>query len=84
VATQVGGVPEVVTPAEALLVPPKDLAALAVAISRLATDSGLRAELGTAAHRRFTARFDASTWALRLRRLYDQVLAEDRAGSPAP
>lgn len=84
VATQVGGVPEVVTPAEALLVPPKDLAALAGAISRLATDSGLRAELGTAAHRRFTARFDASTWALRLRRLYDQVLAEDRAGSPAP
>lgn len=76
VATDVGGVPEVVTGAEALLVPPADPKALVAAITRLATDAQLRAELGTAAFQRYAARFDATLWALQLRRLYDEVLGE--------
>lgn len=80
VATEVGGVPEVVTAAEALLVPPSDPRALAEAISRLATDPQLRAELGIAASQRYAERFDATLWALRLRRLYDEVLGHARPG----
>ncbi len=76
VATEVGGVPEVVTPAETLLVPAGDAEALATAIARLATDDALRARLATAARARFLARFEASAWARRLRGLYDEVLAE--------
>lgn len=81
VATVVGGVPEVVTAAEALLVPPADADALATAMARLATDPSLRTQLGRAALSRFTARFDASTWARRLRALYDEVLTGE--GGPA-
>lgn len=52
VATEVGGVPDVVENGEqALLVPPGDPAALAAALSRLAGDAGLRVKLGSAARR---------------------------------
>ncbi len=69
------------TAAEALLVPPADADALATAMARLATDPSLRTQLGRAALSRFTARFDASTWARRLRALYDEVLTGE--GGPA-
>jgi glycosyltransferase involved in cell wall biosynthesis len=80
VATDVGGVPEVVTEAEGILVPPADAAALAAAITRLATDSNLQAQLGAAGLRRFSARFEAETWARRLRELYDEVLSATPKG----
>jgi glycosyltransferase involved in cell wall biosynthesis len=53
VATEVAGIPDVIeNEVNGLLVPQKDPAALATAVSRLAADSGLRARLGGEARRR--------------------------------
>ena len=50
IATAVGGIPEIVRDGEnGLLVPPRDVAALAAAIERLAGDEGLRRKLAAAA-----------------------------------
>jgi len=52
VTTPVGGIPEVAEhDRTALLVPPRDVSALAAAIERLAGDAGLRRELGEAARK---------------------------------
>jgi glycosyltransferase involved in cell wall biosynthesis len=52
VTTAVGGIPEIAAHERtALLVPPRDPAALAAAIERLAGDEGLRRELGEAARK---------------------------------
>src|SRR5262245_473666 len=52
VTTPVGGIPELAEHERtALLVPPRDVPALAAAISRLAQDAGLRRELGEAARK---------------------------------
>jgi glycosyltransferase involved in cell wall biosynthesis len=59
VATNVGGVPELVNaPAVGLLVPPDSPALLAAAIRRVSLDVGLRQEMGTAAVARIRAEFD--------------------------
>ncbi|MGY1707492.1 glycosyltransferase family 4 protein [Geodermatophilus sp. SYSU D00697] len=53
VASDVGGIPEVVTDGESgLLVPPGDVDALAAALDRLAADPGLRARLSAGARAR--------------------------------
>ncbi|MCB0032089.1 MAG: glycosyltransferase family 4 protein [Anaerolineales bacterium] len=58
VATDVGGVPELVLPEETgLLVPPGDPAALAVALRRLLADPALRQTLGDAAQTRLLSHF---------------------------
>jgi glycosyltransferase involved in cell wall biosynthesis len=77
-ASDVGGVPEIVTSDVGRLIPPGDLAALAEAITNLEADPGLRARLGVAARARFEREFEAGRWARRLRVLYDQV----REGAP--
>ncbi|MBC6464928.1 glycosyltransferase [Actinomadura alba] len=52
ITTTVGGIPEIVTDGvTGLLVPPRDPAALADMIERVAADPGLRLRLGTAARR---------------------------------
>jgi glycosyltransferase involved in cell wall biosynthesis len=57
VATDVGGNPGVVAPGGGLLVSPGDTVAIADALARLIADPGLRADLGTAAHRQAAERF---------------------------
>ena len=53
VTTPIGGIPELAEHERtALLVAPRDPAALAAAIERLAGDEGLRRELGEAARKR--------------------------------
>ena len=74
VSTEVGGIPEVVTPETAVFVPVGDAAALAAALRGLATDPVRRRALGAAARTRFEARFDARVWAGRLADLYADVL----------
>jgi glycosyltransferase involved in cell wall biosynthesis len=73
VATDVGGIPEVVEDGvEGLLVAPEDPAALAAALRELAADPGLRERLGAAARARAQA-LDAVEVAARLAALYDSL-----------
>ena len=73
VATRVGGVPEIVTPASGVLVPLSP-APVADALTGLAADPARRARLGTAAQARFRAEFEAVGWAHRLTAVYESVL----------
>ena len=79
VASRVGGVPEIVTPATGVLVP-LDATALVDALVGLAEDGDRRARMAEAARARFHAEYDAADWARRLREVYDGVLAR----TPAP
>jgi glycosyltransferase involved in cell wall biosynthesis len=73
VATEVGGIPEVVeSGADGLLVAPEDPAALAAALGELASDAALRRRLATAARRRAES-LDAVEVAGRLAALYDAL-----------
>lgn len=73
VASNVGGIPEIVAPDCGLLVPPDDPPALAAAIASLADDPGTRSAMGAAARRRFDAEFAVDIWVGRLRRLYEEI-----------
>jgi glycosyltransferase involved in cell wall biosynthesis len=77
VASDVGGVPEIVTPRCGILVPASDSHALATAIQALVADPDRRRRLGIAARLRFDQQFSAQVWAERVRALYDEVLATD-------
>lgn len=80
VATEVGGVPEVVTAEEAILVPVRDAQQLAGALRTLALDGELRSRLGVAARARFEDRFTVLQWAQRLHVLYLDVLTRQPRG----
>ncbi len=74
VATEVGGVPDVLDDeVDALLVPPGDPAALAAALTRFAGDAELRARLGSAARRR-AERLNADEVTGRLDAIYRGLL----------
>ncbi len=67
IASRVGGIPEVVADeSTGLLVPPANSAALAAAITRLASDPALRRRLGTAGRARAEALFNANAQLIRL------------------
>ncbi len=71
IATDVGGVPEVVQAGETgLLVPPNDVAALTEALGRLVTDPGLAARLGRAGQARVHAEFTIDRMVDRVEALY--------------
>ena len=79
VASDVGGIPEVVTDGvDGLLVPPEDAAALAAAIIRLLRDPDLRRRLGEAGFRTVADRFSIDAQVRRIQAVYDEELA--RAG----
>ena len=78
IASAVGGLREILThEVDALLVPPGDVAALAAAIERMATDSALRDRLRSNARRTVDARFRAEA-------MVDQYLALYRAKPGRP
>jgi len=83
IATQVGGIPEIVEDGDTgLLLPfPPTPAALTERLGALLADEQLRRRIGARAHERFAERFTADRWAERLRRVYDDVLVEARTGS---
>jgi glycosyltransferase involved in cell wall biosynthesis len=74
VATRVGGIPSLVTPATGVLVPLR-AAAIADALVALAEDAERRDRLGAAARARFLTDYEAVGWARRLKDVYTSVLA---------
>lgn len=82
VATNVGGIPDVVVDGETgLLVPPGDDRALADALLELLRDPARRQEYGQGARRRVDERFDVSTMVRAIDRLYDVVWYEKHPSS---
>jgi glycosyltransferase involved in cell wall biosynthesis len=74
VATPVGGTPELVADGETgLLVPPRDVEALAAALKRVLDDEGLRRRLGEAGRRRVAERFSADAMTRGVFAVYDEV-----------
>jgi glycosyltransferase involved in cell wall biosynthesis len=85
VASQVGGVPELIVEGETgLLVPPDDVDALAEALGRLVSDSEARRRLGRAARKRAEERFDLPDFHRAHVELYGALLAERKLPSPVP
>lgn len=75
VATNVGGLPELVGDSTTgLLVPPRDPAALADAIRSLAFDPDLRRRLGERARERYLTEYSIDSWVARVEALYERVL----------
>jgi sugar transferase (PEP-CTERM/EpsH1 system associated) len=79
VATQVGGVPEIVLDGETgLLVPPGDSETLAQALIRLLRDPDLRSRMGRAGRRRVEQHFSANQLVLETEALYEALWARNR------
>jgi glycosyltransferase involved in cell wall biosynthesis len=75
IASDVGGIPEIVPERGGLLVPPGDAAALASAIDRMASAADTRDWMGKRGRERYDAEFQAITWAEGLRDLYGEIVA---------
>jgi glycosyltransferase involved in cell wall biosynthesis len=78
VATSVGGVPDVVGPGEAWLVPPDDPGAIAEAIRKVHADATGASRRAEAARRRLEADFAPGPWLDAYERLYRRVRKERR------
>jgi glycosyltransferase involved in cell wall biosynthesis len=82
VATRVGGVSEAVEPEETgLLVPPKDEAALAAALLRLAANPGLRRRLGENGRQRHRECFGIDRMVEEYAQVFEDVLGAKRSAS---
>jgi alpha-maltose-1-phosphate synthase len=76
VASDVGGIPEVVADGQTgLLVPPGDPAALAVALSTLIADPSRAATMGRAGRKRAVAEFSWATIAVQTAGLYETLVS---------
>lgn len=74
VASDVGGIPEMLAHGRAgMLVPPDDVEALGSALRRVLTDTGLRQELGAAARDRVLAEYDIDVVWRRFDTLYREA-----------
>lgn len=83
IATGVGGVPDVVSDAEGLLVPSDDPAALAQALRRVFADPVASNARASAAHARLERDFAPGPWLDRYEALYREVIGARRAARPA-
>jgi glycosyltransferase involved in cell wall biosynthesis len=88
VATNVGGLPELVVDGDTgFLVPPGDPSALASTLDRLLRDGDLRRRLGGSARRRQQSRHDLQKTVRSLELLYEELYASSargRNGHPRP
>jgi glycosyltransferase involved in cell wall biosynthesis len=77
VATEVGGMVEIVEPdvTGVLIPPPPSAARLAAALDPLLQSEAVRRRLGAAGRARYEREFSAEVWAGRVRAVYDGVLA---------
>ena len=80
IATEVGGVPELLENGAGVLVPPSDAGALTEALARVLGSSTLRAELARAGRRRVEAEFEVGAIARELVRRFDGAAGVERAG----
>lgn len=75
VATNVGGIPEIVEHKRTgILVPPAEVSPLAEALALLLGNDILREEFGSAGRKRFLERFDSRIMATKYQKLYDSML----------
>ena len=80
IASDVGGLPEVVADRETgLLVPPDDPEALAAALLQLINDEALRRAMGAAGRRRYEARFTAEKMAQAACAWFSSLVASGRS-----
>ncbi|MBB3605189.1 glycosyltransferase involved in cell wall biosynthesis [Mycolicibacterium sp. BK556] len=86
VATNVGGIPDIVGPGCGLLVAAGQPAALSSGIADMATtiqnDPGQLAAMERATRERYDTTYSADVWVQNLRALYSQVLRRDTARAP--
>jgi glycosyltransferase involved in cell wall biosynthesis len=73
VATRVGGVPDVLTPGTALLVPPESPAELAAAIRAVYMDRDAAAARARTARARLVAEYGAAMWVSRYETIYERA-----------
>lgn len=76
VTTSVGGIPDLISPAEGLLVAPEDPKALAAAIRSLVLDRDAAETRARAARERQRAQFDVASWSARYEAIYRELIAE--------
>ncbi|MGC8970740.1 MAG: glycosyltransferase family 4 protein [bacterium] len=75
IATDVGGIPEIIEDSKTgLLVPPKDSTALAQAIEKLINSQELRVSLGEGGYRRYREEFTLESMCLKTRAIYKALL----------
>jgi glycosyltransferase involved in cell wall biosynthesis len=79
VATEVGGIPDLVTEDVGILVPPGDAQALGAAMSRLAGDAELRHRMGLAARAKYEQLFTPRAVLPMLTQFYERVATQSRA-----
>lgn len=79
VATRVGGVPDVVSEAEAVLVPPEQPNALAAAIDAVLEDPTAARERTARARERLERDFGPAAWVEAYERVYDEAVSRARA-----
>lgn len=84
VATDVGGIPDMLGRDAGLLVPAGDARALADAMLRLAGDRALRMSMGRAARTRYEATYTPESVLPVLLETYDRILVRARAEQPLP
>jgi len=83
VATRVGGVPDVVSGSEAILLPPEDPAPLADAIRDVFSNPAAAAERARKATLRLSSAFNADSWLDRHEEIYARAAAQRRRAAAA-
>jgi glycosyltransferase involved in cell wall biosynthesis len=82
VATRVGGTPEAIIDGQTgILVPPKDIDAMASAITRLVTDTDLQSRLGSSARLRTEEHYSATSYVARLDEMYQRWAKTTKASA---
>jgi glycosyltransferase involved in cell wall biosynthesis len=83
IATRVGGTPEAIVDGETgILVPSKDIPAMASALTTLVGDRELQSHLGTAGRERTENNYSVENYVARLDGLYRQLLGNENPSSP--
>lgn len=76
IATEVGGIPEIVSPEVGVLVPPKNPTALAGALESLLDNHKLMEEMGEAGRLRYNQYFTISQMAHNTQKVYSKIMNE--------